>query len=58
MRLKQQWWSGLVAAVLGGLVSVTAGAAAEGEQFLALLGAREGPCGFNLSRRSMPLSPM
>ena len=41
MRLKQLWWSGLVAAVLGGLVSVTAAAAA-GAQFLPVLGAREG----------------
>jgi branched-chain amino acid transport system substrate-binding protein len=41
MRLKHQWWSGLVAAVLGGLVGVTAVAAA-GAQFLPLLGAREG----------------
>jgi branched-chain amino acid transport system substrate-binding protein len=39
MRLQRLWWSGLVAAVLGGLVSVTAVA---GEQFLAILGAREG----------------
>ena len=41
MRLKQQWWSGLVAAVLGGLVGVTAVAAA-GEQFIPILGYREG----------------
>ena len=41
MRLEQQWWSGLVAAVLGGLVGVTAVAAA-GEQFLPVLGVREG----------------
>jgi len=41
MRLKHQWWSGLVAAVLGGLVGVTAVAAA-GEQFLPILGVREG----------------
>jgi branched-chain amino acid transport system substrate-binding protein len=41
MRLQHQWWSGLVAAVLGGLVSVTAVAAA-GEQFLPVLGVREG----------------
>jgi branched-chain amino acid transport system substrate-binding protein len=41
MRLRQQWWSGLVAAVLGGLVGVTAVAAA-GAQFLPVLGAREG----------------
>jgi hypothetical protein len=32
MRLQHQWWSGLVAAVLGGLVGGTAVAAA-GEQF-------------------------
>jgi branched-chain amino acid transport system substrate-binding protein len=41
MRLKQLWWSGLVAAVLGGLVGVTAVAAA-GEQFIPLLVTREG----------------
>ncbi len=41
MSLKHQCWSVLVAAVLGGLVSVTAAAAA-GEQFLPVLGAREG----------------
>jgi len=41
MRLQQQWWSMLVAAVLGGLVGVTAVAAA-GEQFLSILGVREG----------------
>jgi len=41
MRLKQLWWSGLVAAVLGGLVGVTAVAAA-GAQFLPILGVREG----------------
>ena len=41
MRLKHQWWSGLVAAVLGGLVGVTAVAAA-GEQFLPVLSMREG----------------
>ena len=40
MRLKQPWWSVLVAAVLGGLVGATAVAA--GEQFLAILGVREG----------------
>ena len=39
MRLQHQWCSVLVAAVLGGLVGVTAVA---GEQFLAILGAREG----------------
>jgi branched-chain amino acid transport system substrate-binding protein len=41
MRLQQQWGSGLVAAVLSGLVGVTAVAAA-GAQFLPVLGAREG----------------
>jgi len=41
MRLQYQWWSVLVAAMLGGLVSVTAVAAA-GAQFLPILGAREG----------------
>jgi branched-chain amino acid transport system substrate-binding protein len=40
MRLQHQWWSGLVAAVLGGLVGVTAVAA--GEQFLPILTTREG----------------
>src|SRR5215475_11155782 len=38
---KHQWWSVLVAAVLGGLVGVTAVAAA-GAQFLPVLGVREG----------------
>jgi branched-chain amino acid transport system substrate-binding protein len=41
MRLQHQWGSVLLAAVLGGLVGVTAVAAA-GAQFLPLLGAREG----------------
>jgi branched-chain amino acid transport system substrate-binding protein len=41
MHLKHQWWSGLVAAGLGGLVGVTAVAAA-GEQFLPVLSIREG----------------
>ena len=41
MRLKHLWWSVLVAAVLGGLVGVTAVAAA-GAQFLPVLSAREG----------------
>jgi branched-chain amino acid transport system substrate-binding protein len=41
MRVQRRWWSGLVAAVLGGLVGVTAVAAA-GEQFLPRLGVREG----------------
>jgi branched-chain amino acid transport system substrate-binding protein len=41
MRLKQLWWSGLVAAVLVGLVGMTAVAAA-GEQFIPVLAVREG----------------
>ena len=41
MRLQSHWWRGLVAAVLGGLVGVTAVAAA-GKQFLPLLTIREG----------------
>ena len=41
MRLQHQWWSGLVAAGLGGLVGVTAVAAA-GAQFLPALVTREG----------------
>ena len=41
MRWKQPWWSVLVAAVLGGLVGVTA-VAAPGEQFLPVLVTREG----------------
>ena len=41
MRLTHQWWSVLVAAVLGGLVGVTAVAAA-GAQFLPVLSVREG----------------
>ena len=40
MRLKHQWWSGLVAAILGGLVGVTAAVA--GAQFIPVLGVREG----------------
>jgi branched-chain amino acid transport system substrate-binding protein len=40
MHLKYQWWSVLVAAVLGGLVGVPAVAA--GEQFLPILAVREG----------------
>ena len=40
MRWQHQWWSVLVAAVLGGLVGVTAVAA--GAQFLPVLSAREG----------------
>jgi branched-chain amino acid transport system substrate-binding protein len=40
MHVQQQWWSVLVAAVLGGLVGVTAVAA--GEQFLPVLSIREG----------------
>ncbi len=41
MRLQQQWWSGLVAAMLVGLVGVTAVGAA-GAQFIPILGFREG----------------
>ena len=41
MHLKRQWWSGLVAVVLSGLVGVTAVVAA-GEQFLPVLSVREG----------------
>src|SRR5262245_20869648 len=40
MRLQYQWWSGLVAAMLVGLVGVTAVVA--GEQFLPVLSIREG----------------
>jgi branched-chain amino acid transport system substrate-binding protein len=41
MRLQRQWWSGLAAAVLMGLVGVTAVAAA-GAQFLPVFSVREG----------------
>jgi len=41
MHLKHQWWSGLMAAVLLGLVGVTVVAAA-GEQFIPVLSTREG----------------
>jgi branched-chain amino acid transport system substrate-binding protein len=41
MRLQHRWWSVLVAAVLGGLVGVTLAGAA-GEQFIPILGFREG----------------
>jgi branched-chain amino acid transport system substrate-binding protein len=40
MRLTYQWWCGLVAAVLSGLVATTAVAA--GAQFIPILGVREG----------------
>jgi branched-chain amino acid transport system substrate-binding protein len=40
MRLQRQWWSGLVAAMLGGLVGLTAVAASE--QFIPVLSVREG----------------
>jgi branched-chain amino acid transport system substrate-binding protein len=40
MRVQHQWWGVLVAAVLGGLVGVTAVAA--GEQFIPVLSMREG----------------
>jgi branched-chain amino acid transport system substrate-binding protein len=45
MRLQQLWWSVLVAAVLSGLVGVTA-VAAGGEQFIPLLVIREGALRF------------
>ena len=45
MHMKHQWWSGLVAAVLSGLVGVTAVAA--GEQFIPVLVTREGAKRFN-----------
>src|SRR5262245_59015209 len=45
MRVQHQWWSVLVAAVLGGLVVVTEVAAA-GAQFLPVLGQREGAARF------------
>src|SRR5207245_4983153 len=41
MRVQHQWWSVLVAAVLGGLVSTTLAGAA-GEQFIPILSVREG----------------
>jgi branched-chain amino acid transport system substrate-binding protein len=41
MHLQRLWWSGLVAAVLGGLVSVTLAGAA-GDQFIPVLTIREG----------------
>jgi branched-chain amino acid transport system substrate-binding protein len=41
MRWQHQWWSVLVAAILGGLVGVMAVAAAD-EQFIPILGVREG----------------
>jgi hypothetical protein len=41
MRLKRLWWSGRVASMLGGLVSVRVAAAAP-KQFLPILGVREG----------------
>src|SRR5437867_4099933 len=46
MHWQQQWWSGLVAAVLGGLLGVTAVAAA-GAQFLPVLSIREGALRFD-----------
>jgi branched-chain amino acid transport system substrate-binding protein len=45
MRCQHQWWSGLVAAVLSGLVGVTAVAAA-GVQFIPVLSNREGALRF------------
>jgi branched-chain amino acid transport system substrate-binding protein len=46
MHLQRQWWSVLVAAMLGGLVGVTAVAAA-GAQFLPVLSIREGVLRFH-----------
>src|SRR5215510_9467663 len=46
MRWQHQWWSGLVAAMVGGLVGVTAVAAA-GAQFLPVLSIREGVLRFH-----------
>jgi len=46
MCLQRRWWSMLVVAVLGGLVSVTAVAAA-GAQFLPVLSTREGAARFS-----------
>jgi hypothetical protein len=45
MRWRQKWWRGLAAAVLGGLVSVTAAVAA-GEQFIPMLSIRQGALRF------------
>ena len=45
MRVQHQWWSGLVAAGLMGLVGVTAVAAA-GEQFIPMLSIRQGALRF------------
>ena len=56
MRLKRQWWSGLVAAVLGGLVGVTAVAA--GEQFIPVLTTREGANRSIMIPRGEATSPM
>jgi hypothetical protein len=53
MRLQQQWWSVLLAAVLMGLVGVTALAAA-GEQFIPVLAVREGAGPFEYVRSSAP----
>jgi hypothetical protein len=53
MRVQQPWWSVLVAAVLGGLVGVTAVAA--GEQFLPVLGIREGGQRFILGSPGIPV---
>jgi branched-chain amino acid transport system substrate-binding protein len=47
MRIQRRWWSGLVAAMLGGLVGETVVAAA-GEQFLPVLSTREGALRFQL----------
>ena len=58
MRLQHQWWSVLVAAVLSGLVGVTAVLTAGGEQFIPLLVTREGGTRSIRYRVPMALSPM
>ena len=57
MHLQRQWWSGLVAAGLVGLVGVTA-VAAGGAQFIPVLGFREGARGLLGYRRPMASSPI
>ena len=57
MRLQQQWWSVLLAAVLGGLGGVTA-VAAGGEQFLPVLSIREGANRFFQAPRSDGYMPI
>ena len=57
MHLQRLWWSWLVAAMLGGLVCVTAVAAAS-EQFLPLLSVRGGASGLFLAHAPMATLPM